>query len=194
MDIKKKIKIIYRLVLLYAALYLAGTAVFVWLFHTPLLKSLDVFMYRGIVFILISSTLSALLMWACKHFIREPELSIRDIIMLFMICCCVNTVLFTLIPVTVERSISVFMLSYMCENEKVQYTQEEIENIFIKKYVGDYGAFEKRFHEQLVTGNIDDYGDDSYGITKRGELMVKAFRAVAELFGTDQRLLYPNEN
>lgn len=194
MDIKKKIKIIYRLVLLYAALYLAGTAVFVWLFHTPLLKSLDVFMYRGIVFILISSTLSALLMWACKHFIREPELSIRDIIMLFMICCCVNTVLFTLIPVTVERSISVFMLSYMCENEKVQYTQEEIENIFIKKYVGDYGAFEKRFHEQLVTGNIGDYEDDSYGITKRGKLMVKAFRAVAELFGTDQRLLYPNEN
>lgn len=194
MDIKKKIKIIYRLVLLYAALYLAGTAVFVWLFHTPLLKSLDVFMYRGIVFILISSTLSALLMWACKHFIREPELSIRDIIMLFMICCCVNTVLFTLIPVTVERSISVFMLSYMCENEKVRYTQEEIENIFIKKYVGDYGAFEKRFHEQLVTGNIGDYEDDSYGITKRGKLMVKAFRAVAELFGTDQRLLYPNEN
>ena len=46
--------------------------------------------------------------------------------MMFVIFCCVNTVLFVLVPVTVERSVSVFMLSYMEENSDQTFTQESV--------------------------------------------------------------------
>ena len=80
--------------------------------------------------------------------------TIRDIIMMFVIFCCVNMVFLTLIPVTVERSVSVFMLSYMEENSDQTFTEESVGEVFTTKYVEDYGAFEKRFHEQVETGTI----------------------------------------
>ena len=114
--------------------------------------------------------------------------------MVFVIFCCVNTVLFTLIPVTVERSVSVFMLSYMEENSDQTFTQDSVGEVFTEKYVTDYGAFEKRFVEQVATGTIEENADGSYSITERGKFIVKMFRTVAEWFDTDRRLVYPNEN
>ena len=114
--------------------------------------------------------------------------------MVFVIFCCVNMVIFTLIPVTVERSVSVFMLSYMDENSDQKFTKDDIGEVFTAKYVNDYGAFDKRFDEQLVTGTIVDNGDGTYTITDQGRFIVTMFRGVAKVFNTDQRLVYPNEN
>ena len=105
--------------------------------------------------------------------------------------CCINMVLFTLIPVTVERSVSVFMLSYMSDHKKEAYTEEEMEDVFIKYYVEEYGAFQKRFEEQKVTGTVKEI-TNGYVITERGEFIVDMFRIVGKLFDTDQRLLYSN--
>ena len=120
--------------------------------------------------------------------------TIMDIIMMFVIFCCVNTVLFTLVPVTVERSVSVFMLSYMDENSDKTFTQEDVGDIFTAKYVNDYGAFEKRFNEQVVTGTIKQNPDGTYSITDRGRFIVWGFRTCAEWFDTDRRLVHPNQN
>ena len=58
----------------------------------------------------------------------------------------------------------------------------------------DYGAFDKRFDEQIVTGTLVDNGDGTYSITDSGRRVVSMFRMVADWFNTDQRLVYPNEN
>lgn len=191
---KEKVRNICRLLLAYAGLYLLGTFMFIGLFHTKLCENIDVLMYRGILFLVISSVAVTLGMWGFKHFGRMHFISVRDIILLFCMFCCVNFTLFTLIPVTVERSISVFMLSYMEENDSLGWTQEEVEDVFVSKYIKDYGAFEKRFHEQLETGSIVEGEDGKYRITGRGKKIVHLFRIVANIFHTDQRLVYPNEN
>lgn len=191
---KEKVRNICRLLLVYAGLYLIGTVMFIGLFHTKLCKNIDVLMYRGILFLVISSVAVTLGMWGFKHFGRMHFISVRDIILLFCMFCCANFTLFTLIPVTVERSISVFMLSYMEENDSLGWTQEEVEDVFVSKYIKDYGAFEKRFHEQLETGSIVEGEDGKYRITGRGKRIVHLFRIVANIFHTDQRLVYPNEN
>ena len=85
------------------------------------------------------------------------------------------------------------MLSYMDQNEELQFTQKDIEEIFVEKYVKDYGAFEKRFHEQLVTGSIQENEDGTYCITSRGKQIVTMFRMIAKWFQTDQRLVYPDK-
>ena len=150
-------------------------------------------MYRGILFLILSGGIAALLMLFCMRVMPKGWITVKDVILLFCGCCCVNMVLFTLIPVTVERSVSVFMLSYMDQNEELQFTQKDIEEIFVEKYVKDYGAFEKRFHEQLVTGSIQENEDGTYCITSRGKQIVTMFRMIAKWFQTDQRLVYPDK-
>jgi len=149
-------------------------------------------MYRGMAFIIITGVIAAVVMGVIRKF--WGFITVRDIIMMFVIFCCVNTVIFTLVPVTVERSVSVFMLSYMDENSDQTFTQESVGEVFTSKYVEDYGAFEKRFDEQLVTGTIEENPDGTYSITDRGRFIVKMFRTIAEWFDTDRRLVYPNEN
>lgn len=177
---------------LYALIYVVCTAGFIGLFHTSLFGDMEVLMYRGIAFLLIAGVVSAVIMGIVRMF--WGFVTIRDIIMMFCIFCCVNMVFLTLVPVTVERSVSVFMLSYMQENKDQTFTEESVGEVFTTKYVEDYGAFEKRFEEQVVTGTIVQNEDGTYSITPKGEFVVEAFRTIAEWFDTDRRLVYPNEN
>ena len=165
--------------------------IFIMLFHTALFDVVTVLMYRGFIFIILCGCIASLMMYGAKKIF--DFIDIKDIILMFCGFCCVNMVLFTLIPVTVERSVSVFMLSYMYENSDETYTQESISDVFVDKYVNEYGAFEKRFDEQLVTGNIRQNDDGSYSITENGKTIVKLFRLISKWFKTDQRLVYPNE-
>ena len=177
---------------LYALIYVVCTAGFIGLFHTSLFGDMEVLMYRGIAFLLIAGVVSAVIMGIVRMF--WGFVTIRDIIMMFCIFCCVNMVFLTLVPVTVERSVSVFMLSYMQENKDQTFTEESVGEVFTTKYVEDYGAFEKRFEEQVITGTIVQNEDGTYSITPKGEFVVEAFRTIAEWFDTDRRLVYPNEN
>ena len=177
---------------IYILIYFVCSAMFIGLFHTGLLKNMEVLMYRGIAFIVITGVVAAVVMGIIRKF--WGFITVRDIIMMFVIFCCVNTVLFVLVPVTVERSVSVFMLSYMEENSDQTFTQESVGEVFTSKYVTDYGAFEKRFNEQVETDTIKQNPDGSYSITESGKFIVSAFRTVAEWFDTDRRLVYPNEN
>ena len=177
---------------LYALIYVVCTAGFIGLFHTSLFGDMEVLMYRGLAFLLIAGVVSAVIMGIVRMF--WGFVTIRDIIMMFCIFCCVNMVFLTLVPVTVERSVSVFMLSYMQENKDQTFTEESVGEVFTTKYVEDYGAFEKRFEEQVITGTIVQNEDGTYSITPKGEFVVEAFRTIAEWFDTDRRLVYPNEN
>ena len=189
---KTPVKKILGLIGIYIAIYAVCTALFIALFHTPVLANMKVLMYRGIGLLILSGILAAVVMGIIRKFWKF--ITVRDIIMVFVIFCCVNMVLFTLIPVTVERSVSVFMLSYMDENSDQSFTKEDIGEIFTSKYVNDFGAFDKRFDEQLVTGTLIDNGDGTYTISDEGRFIVTMFRGVSKMFNTDQRLVYPNEN
>ena len=183
---------VIALIGIYALIYVVCTALFIGLFHTDILKNMEVLMYRGVAFIVMTGVIAAVVMGIIRKF--WGFVTVRDIIMMFVIFCCVNMVFLTLVPVTVERSVSVFMLSYMDENSDQTFTQESVGEVFTSKYVEDYGAFEKRFDEQVVTGTIEQNPDGSYSITERGRFIVKMFRTIAEWFDTDRRLVYPNEN
>lgn len=185
------LKKIGKIIGVYFTIYVLCSVIFIALFHTPILKGMEVLMYRGIVFIIMAGLMSMLGMFLCTKKWKEL-FDIKDVILMFLGFCSVNMVLFTLIPVTVERSVSVFTLSYMEENPQA-YTVEEMEEIFNEKYVQEFQAFDKRFKEQIVSGNVDET-EDGFVLNERGKFTVKFFRTVAAMFGTDERLIYPNEN
>lgn len=183
-------EIIYTL-LTYAVLYIISFGFMVLLIRLPLLKGMHVLMYRGIVMIVIAGVLASLLLVLYRKWRKITWLSVKDVVLVFILTCSINMVFFTLIPVTVERSVSVFMLSYMDKYSDKTYTQDEVAEIFIDKYVNEYEAFEKRFDEQLTTGSIEQNADGTYSITDKGRFIVKMFRFISDVFETDKRLVEP---
>lgn len=72
------------------------------------------------------------------------------------------------------------------------FSEDDIRETFINTYIDDFEAFNKRFNEQIVSGNI--YFDEingGYKLTSSGKTVVKLFRIVAKVFDTDERLVYP---
>lgn len=194
MDTEKKItpvrEIVYTL-LTYAVLYVISFLLLILLIRLPLFSGMDVLMYRGIIMIILSGLMATGLLVLFRRLKKIEWLSVKDAVLVFILCCSINMVFFTLVPVTVERSVSVFMLSYMDKDPERTFTEEEMSKIFVDTYVYEYGAFEKRFNEQLETGSIKQNPDGSYSITSKGSFLVKLFRAVADVFDTDERLVRP---
>ena len=193
---------------IYAVLFLAGSVCFVISFHTPLFARIDVFFYRGLILILFWGMVLAAAMLALRAFLDRPGaarhgngapsrwkglITVRDVLLLFTAFCCVQTVLFTHLPVTADRSISVFMLGHFADNPEESFTESEIEEFFIRRYVGDYGAFSKRFHEQEETGTIaQDENGDGWQITENGRRLMRLYEQIARWFALDEKLIHPD--
>lgn len=175
----------------YAVLYVISFLLLILFIRLPILKGMHVLMYRGIVMIILAGILASVLLVVFKKWRKITWLSAKDVVLVFILTCSINMVFFTLIPVTVERSVSVFMLSYMDTYSDRTYTEDQVAEIFVDKYVNEYGAFEKRFDEQLTTGTIVQNADGTYSITDKGRFIVKMFRAISDVFETDKRLVEP---
>lgn len=188
---KSAAKEILFTLLTYAVLYVFSFLLLILLIRIPLLKGMHVLMYRGIVMIILAGILASVLLVVFKKWRKIEWLSAKDVVLVFILTCSINMVFFTLIPVTVERSVSVFMLSYMDTYSDRTYTEDQVAEIFVEKYVNEYGAFEKRFDEQLTTGTIVQNADGTYSITDKGRFIVKMFRAISDVFETDKRLVEP---
>ena len=65
--------------------------------------------------------------------------------------CCINMVVFTLVPVTVERSVSVFLLAQMDANNTHVYSEDEMGTLLKEDYIDKNGAVQKRCEEQIAT-------------------------------------------
>jgi hypothetical protein len=167
-----------------------GTILFVLSFRTRLFLSMNVLFYRGILLLITACIVVTLILLFIKISNRFNLLTYRDIILGITIIFSFNLLFFTHFPVTSERSISLFMLGYMNKNVDKAFTKEEITQVFIEKYIIEYGEIEKRFHEQMVTGDIVSAGK-GYRITKRGQSILKFFNFVDDLFLIDKKIISP---
>lgn len=188
---KTKKRLIFICIML--GLFMMGSVFSVLCFKTALFKSIDVFFYRGIALILFWGLIITIILLLLRFFLFKDIFLLRDAFMLFVVFCAVNVVFFTHVPVTADRSISVFMLGYMVDNEEQSFSEEEIEEYFIERYVKDYGAFEKRFHEQVETGTIEEVAPGEYQITESGIKLMKMYEKVAEIYGIDDKLIHSDE-
>lgn len=170
-----------NLMLLYIVSFVIGTAIFVDFFHTGLFGFLDVFFYRGIALLFFTcAIIAAVLLIAWK---RIPGvITLKDIYIIILTLLSVNLLFFTHVPVTAERSISIFLLGYMNNNANRIVTKEDLTQAFLKEYVGGDDNIQKRIHEQLVSGDIASQGI-GYRLTTQGKLLMKMYAVVAGLFG-----------
>ncbi len=93
---------------------------------------------------------------------------------------------FVLAPVTVDRSISVFMLSRFDTHSPM--TEQQARDAFVSTYVDDWAQIGRRLHEQEVSGNLRQT-PQGWEITPQGRAFMRTARVVSRLFDADPRFV-----
>ena len=184
-----KLKDSFFCFLIYISLTLIGTICFILLHHTFVFKNIIVFFYRGLILLLISTIITWAFGFIISKYLSKIWFTFKDAFLAAVVFCSFTLSWYTVIPVTVERSISVYMLSYMDQANR-PVSLSEFENIFFDSYIIKYGAFKKRFNEQLQSKNMIKE-NNKYKITNAGKNIVNLFRFSAFIFGTEEWLVYP---
>ncbi len=185
-----KFKDVIKLLSVYVLLFMTGSLIYVLSINLGVFNWVSVLFYRGIIAIVLVGVLISVIFAAIRIKLMINIITVRDVILLFCIFCCVHVVIFTHLPVTADRSVSVFMLGYMNEKDSA-CTKEELESVFIDKYVVEYEAFDKRLFEQIYTGTIDETSEGEYVLTDSGRNIIKIYDIVADWFNIDKKLIRP---
>ena len=180
--LKDKLKPIF----LYVCILIVFSILYWACFHIPI--SFPVFTYKGIFLLGIVSFLLCITLFLFKRFLF-PSLDTKDIVIVLLIFTFVHLLVFCMVPVTIERAFSVFLLSEISQQENQEISLEETENIFIEQFVKTHGAFSKRFEEQIVTGTLVETDSQSYQLTPKGNWIVALFHMFDRLYHVQSPLL-----
>lgn len=183
---------IIKLVLLNIFIFVLGTVLYASLFRTGIFEDLHVYFYRAVILLCITAAILLLVLLLLKYCQKFVRIEWKDMIICLTITFCLNFSFLSLITVALDRSISVFILSEMANHNTEIYTKNDVENIFLDVYMDKYKAMDRRFEEQIISGNIEKIGE-GYRITEKGCNLIEIFRGIAWVFPIDNRFLYPSE-
>lgn len=161
----------------YVLSFILGTIVFILSFHAPFLTTIA-FFYRGVIFLLLTTAALGVLLGYAKW--GRAEIAI-----ILVLVFCINLVFFTHLPVTADRSITIYLLNLMNSERDKGLTTQELEDTFIESYVQEQDAIQKRLTEQMQLGTIVRQGE-TYKISPWGMRLIKIYGFVADLFGVDK--------
>jgi len=174
-----------RQLLLLAALTAFGFAVYVLLFWAGLGISISILFYRGVALAAGAAAIVFLAgLWLGRRANdRSLPVAAAALSLSFNICFLV------LLPVTVDRSVTVYLLSTIEHRQSSGLDQGELQRAFIDGYVVELGAGDRRIDEQRRSGNVTVSLDGKARLTRQGRRFMALSRLVARLFGTDRRFV-----
>ena len=158
---------------------------FVVFFKLPIFKNINILFYRGIVILVVSSfcTLATLLLIKKKW--PKKLYGYKDMFYAVVCAFCLILVFFTHMPVTADRSMTIFLLGSMNRSPDKSFTKADLTKVFIEDYVINRDNIEKRIDEQMYSGNIQKSGL-GYRITSGGRALIKFYIFIANIFGIDK--------
>jgi hypothetical protein len=177
------------LLLLYAVAVLLGGAAFLLILRGASgALGPGVLFYRGVgalcsVFLLLIVILVPLL----SRMPRRLGLDAADSLGAAIVSTSLLLAAFVLGPVTVDRSISVFMLSRFDAADR-PLTATEARDAFVDVYVDDWAQIDRRLTEQALSGNLEQV-PGGWRLTPQGRAFVKTARLMSRLFGGDPRFV-----
>jgi len=181
-------KQVMKIIGFYILSFFVTTAVFILLFHTPLLAG-NIYFYRGIGLLVITTLLAAAMMLIFKKSHWGNFLTFKDILLALVLISNLNMTFFTLVPVTVERSVSVYLLGYLNKTSEPK-NKEQITKDFIDVYILKNEAMEKRFEEQEASGNINRQGD-AISVTEQGRSILRLYNRISDIYNIGNKVIEP---
>ena len=171
---------------LYASALAFGFVVFAATMKLGVLASLDILFYRGLVALALAFALSLPLVGLAAR--RMPGLGWRDGWSACVFALSINLCILIVLPVTIDRSISIFILGAMAAHPDDAYSAGRMQDVFEATYLGRYAQITRRLDEQARSGNVRRTAT-GYAITPQGQAFVRLCRAVAWLFAADPRFV-----
>lgn len=159
-------------------------------FHIDILDVTTIYFYNGVFRLFLVILIVAV---AEILFHKRINFDYKDICLSLCALILINGMWLSVCVVSLDRSLSVFLLCYM-ELYEDGMSETQIDDTFQEVFVEKYGMLERRFDEQLKTGNIaceSSGGEIVYKLTDRGEWMVSVFKAVGKAYNVDERFTQP---
>ncbi|MCJ2094865.1 hypothetical protein MKK67_20525 [Methylobacterium sp. J-072] len=173
---------------LHAGALLIGFGCFVLLFRTDLWSGVTILFYRGLILLVVAFLVSVVATAALAGLGRAWGLRRRDALGACVLSLALNLSVFVIFPVTVDRSISVFLLGQMAAHPEEHFSAERARAVFESVYLGEFRQIERRLAEQTASGNLAADGD-GYVITPQGRAFIRLSGLVAKVFQTDPRMI-----
>ncbi|MCB1545444.1 MAG: hypothetical protein KDJ30_14540 [Rhodoblastus sp.] len=180
---------IVALLIFYGFATMIGGAIFAVLMRANTLLGPGVLFYRGLVALAVTAILlfilSALVL---PRLARALPLRADDSLGGAIVAASMLSSVFVLGPVTVDRSISVFMLSQF-ESAGKPLTVDDVREKFVKTYVVEWDQMNRRLKEQQVSGNLEPAGGDAWKLTAQGRRFMEIARWMSWLVDADPRFV-----
>jgi hypothetical protein len=163
-----------------------GFALLVGLFKAGVLGQIDIVFYRGVALCIVACVLTMITVgWLGQ---RLGVATVRDAFAAGCLSFGLNLSFLVIAPVTVDRSISVFMIATMAAAPDRAVTTAEMDQAFRAQYLERMTQIDRRMKEQVTSGAIA-LENGAYRITEKGLGFMRTARLVAWLFDTDPKLL-----
>lgn len=158
------------------------------LFWIGFLQQISILFYRGLVLIAIGAGFCfVVLLLLCR---KWPSWKARDAVSASVFAAGIAVCLLIVLPVTIDRSISVFMLTEMAAQPGRGFTPSDMRTLFVDVYVERYRQIERRLQEQEISGNVTATAT-GFRITPQGLAFVQFARLLSKIFRTDPRFVTP---
>ena len=173
---------------LHAGAVAFGFVCFALLFRADLFSGLTILFYRGLVLLVLAFGIALCAMAVLAKLLHGWGVRRRDALGACVLSLSLNLSFLVIFPVTVDRSISVFLLGRMAAHPGESFTVDRARAEFEAVYLGQFRQIERRMAEQTASGTIAPAGE-GYVITPRGLAFIRLSGFVAWTFRTDTRLV-----
>lgn len=169
----------------YVAVGAFGLVLYVLSFQVPF--GGEILFYRGLV---LAGMVAVIIMSALALVAKRFRLAPATIIGAAFSSLALNVCFLVVLPVTVDRSISVFLLTRIEDEQPIKALA--LQQAFIADYVVDMEQIERRVREQELSGNVI-VTENGIVLTERGRRFNALARYASVWFSTDRRLLQVKE-
>lgn len=173
-----------RMALTYLLSIIIGLFILIFITNIHLLYFIKIVFYRGVFLSFLSTCILAV---AGLLLYKRMRIDLPTLVGAIATSLSFNLCFLVLFPVTVDRSISVFLLARI-ESNPNGLSEKELTQIFMKEYIINMTQIHRRIEEQNLSGNINIVNDRIY-ISNQGSNFLKTSRVISNLFDTDKRFV-----
>ena len=182
--------------LAYILWVILGFVFFVLSFQVNLFPGCEILFYKGILNAICVSSVVAVAMctlFYIKFSLRKllcPGFNFKDVFTISICIFALNVTFLIVLPVTIDRSVTVFLLGQMYETPNQPVTSQYLEERMRLRYIGELKAVERRMLEQMTSGNVTET-PQGYMLTSQGRKFIELSGWIANLFNADKALVDP---
>lgn len=162
-----------------------GFALYCALLASGLFAGSTILFYRGLTL----AALAALAAGCIGAIIARKRGTAPLAVASALTCFSVSACFLVLFPVTIDRSVSVYLLATIDRQGPKGISSAQLETAFVSGYVRDMRAIDRRIAEQRLSGNVVQDLQGTVRLTAQGRRFVALSRSAAHLLGTDRRFV-----